>query len=108
MVSAMSALLAIVTIVGMLQMCPAPPLAIGLAGAVAEGAVTGIAGAVKGSKRDLEVLARGIPPGVPQYNFEMCTAAVNKQHANGGSVKLSDLGEGCKCSACTSMRVLQY
>lgn len=128
MVSATSALITIAAAAGLLQMCPAPPAIVAaVAGGVAAGAVGGGATLCArycpgmknpkriqtrskkiadlrpyttgpNGKRDFEVFARQLPPGVSQESINQCTGQINDQQNNGGSVQISDVSEGCKCS----------
>lgn len=103
MVSATSAFVAIAAAAGMFQMCPAPPAIVAaVAGGVAAGAVGGGATLCARycpgpkAKRDFEVFARDLPPGVSQESINQCTGQLNDQKNSGGSVQISDVSEGCE------------
>ncbi|KAK2591212.1 hypothetical protein QQS21_011097 [Conoideocrella luteorostrata] len=83
----------------LLQMCPAPPAAIGaivggaLGGAIGGGATLCATYCPK-PKRIRGQAVRAIPPGVSQESINQCTSQINAQKNNGVTVQISNVDEG--------------
>ncbi|KYG41772.1 hypothetical protein M433DRAFT_137776 [Acidomyces richmondensis BFW] len=94
MVSSKSACVSAVVIIGLLQMCPAPPaIAAAIAGGVAAG-VLGAAGAIcdkycpdvhtRRAFATSLLAKRGLPAGVSQADIDQCTQELNSQYNEQG------------------------
>lgn len=109
MVSATSFTASTIAIIGLLQMCPAPPAVVAAVwGGVAAGTI-GAGGALctkycpDAKKREalsptlLALTKRQIPAGVSQESIDQCTQQLNDQFSSSGvSVQITDSGETCE------------
>lgn len=104
MVSTKNIVIGMASVVGMIQMAPAPPAVVAaIAGGVAGGAIGGAATLCSrycpGPKiRELaaEIAARDLPPGVSQESIDQCTQQINDQKKQGKNVEISSPNKDSK------------
>lgn len=113
MVSVKTIVVSGVAATGLVQMCPAPFL---IPIITAVGSAIGGAGAIcsklcpQRHRRDelLSNVARALPPGVAQYNMDICSNQIKAQDAAGTKVMLSNVDDTSKCPTQLPHHLLTY
>lgn len=106
MVSTKNIVIGLASVVGMIQMAPAPPAVVAaVVGGVAGGAVGGAATLCsrycpgpKVRQYAGRIVQRGLPAGVSQESVDECTQQINDQKEKGVTVQISSNSEDSKYS----------